>query len=179
MRALAPLAAIFGSAVAARNALYDRGLLKTNCLKWPVVSVGNLRVGGSGKTPFTIALGEMLQSRKIPFDILSRGYGRSTTAIKLVDEKGSAAEFGDEPLLMARKLGVPVIVGGDRYAAGAYAENLFQELRPAHSSTWLHILDDGFQHRRLHRDFDIVIVTPTDASDRLLPAGRLREPLSS
>jgi len=179
MKALAPLAAVFAAGVAARNALYDRGVLETNRLKWPVVSVGNLRVGGSGKTPFTIVLGELLQSRKIPFDILSRGYGRSTTTIKLVDEKGSAADFGDEPLLMARKLGVPVIVGGNRYAVGRFAEDLFQELRPAHAGTWLHILDDGFQHRQLHRDFDIVIVTPSDASDNLLPAGRLREPLSS
>ncbi|MCU1312027.1 MAG: tetraacyldisaccharide 4-kinase [Candidatus Angelobacter sp.] len=179
MSALTPLSAVFGAGVAARNALYDSGVLKTQRLKWPVVSVGNLSVGGTGKTPFTIMLGEMLQARKIAFDILSRGYGRKSGGIRLVDEKGSAAEFGDEPLLMARKLGVPVIVGAERFAAGLFSETQFSGLRPAHGGTWLHLLDDGFQHRRLHRDFDIVIVPPEDVRDRLLPAGRLREPISS
>jgi tetraacyldisaccharide 4'-kinase len=179
MRALAPLAAVFGAGVAARNALYDSGVLKAQRLKWPVVSVGNLSVGGAGKTPFTIMLGEMLQARKMAFDILSRGYGRKSSGIMLVDERGSAAEFGDEPLLMARKLGVPVIVAADRYTAGQFAESEFSGLRPAHGGSWLHLLDDAFQHRQLHRDFDIVIATPEDLRDRLLPAGRLREPISS
>src|SRR4051812_982869 len=107
MSALAPFSALFGAGVAARNALYDRGIFQARRLKWPVISVGNLGVGGAGKTPFTILLGELLQSRKLAFDILSRGYGRSDTRIRLVDEHGSASDFGDEPLLMARKLGVP------------------------------------------------------------------------
>ncbi|MCU1283744.1 MAG: lipid-A-disaccharide kinase [Acidobacteriales bacterium] len=179
MSALAPLSALFGAGVAARNALYDRGILHVRRLKWPVISIGNLSVGGAGKTPFTILLGELLQSRQIPFDILSRGYGRSDTRIRLVDDKGSSADFGDEPLLMARKLGVPVIVGADRFAAGQFAEQEFSNLRPAHGGTWVHLLDDAFQHRQLHRDFDIVIVTPSDAQDSLLPVGRLREPLTS
>ncbi len=89
----------------------------------------------------------------------------------MVDPAGLPQEFGDEPLLIARKLQVPVIVGEDRYAAGRFAESKF--------GPQLHILDDGFQHRALARDFDIVLITSQDASDRLLPAGRLREPLNS
>ncbi len=179
MKLLSPLSALFGIGVSARNALYDRGVFRLRRLRWPVISVGNLRVGGTGKTPFTIALGELLQQRKLAFDVLSRGYGRRGTGIKLVDEKGSPREFGDEPLLIARKLRVPVIVGADRFAAGRVAEEMFSELRPAHGDGWLHILDDGFQHRALGRDFDIVLVTADDATDGLLPAGRLRESIRS
>jgi tetraacyldisaccharide 4'-kinase len=88
-----------------------------------------------------------------------------------VNPGGLSRDFGDEPLLLARRLGVTVIVGEDRYEAGVFAENKF--------GPQLHLLDDGFQHRALARDFDIVLVTPEDARDRLLPAGRLREPLTS
>jgi tetraacyldisaccharide 4'-kinase len=91
--------------------------------------------------------------------------------VTLVDPRGSARNFGDEPLLIARRLEVPVIVGEARQAAGQFAE---QKYGPQ-----LHLLDDGFQHRQLARDFDIVLLTPEDAHDSLLPAGRLREPLSS
>ena len=165
------LSSIYGLGVTARNALYDRGTLRPKRLTGPVISVGNLSVGGSGKTPFVMLLGEMLKERGIEFDILSRGYGRQTGGVALVDPGGSARNFGDEPLLMARRLRVPVIVGEDRHAAGLFAENRF--------GLQLHILDDGFQHRALHRDFDIVLVIPDDAQDRLLPTGWLREPLSS
>ena len=89
----------------------------------------------------------------------------------MVDPKGFPAQFGDEPLLLARKLQVPVIVGADRYQAGLLAEQKF--------SSSLHLLDDGFQHRRLHRDFDIVLLPEADYSGTLLPTGRLREPVSS
>lgn len=176
---LAPLSKVFGMGVAARNALYDRGVIAVRRLDWPVISVGNLRVGGAGKTPFTILLGELMQQRKLAFDVLSRGYGRQSTGIKLVDEKGSPREFGDEPLLIARTLGVPVIVGADRYAAGRFAEKMFSEMRPAHGDSWMHLLDDGFQHRGLARDFDIVLVTAHDKNDHLLPSGRLREKIGS
>jgi tetraacyldisaccharide 4'-kinase len=128
-------------------------------------------VGGSGKTPFVIALGELLQARGISFDVLSRGYRRKTRGVLVVDPAGCAADFGDEPLLIARRLNVPVIVGESRYQAGQLAERKFQ--------SQLHILDDGFQHRSLARDFDIVLMTERDFDDRLLPSGRLREPLSS
>ena len=116
-------------------------------------------------------LGELLKVRGIKFDVLSRGYGRKSRGVRLVDPAGLPHEFGDEPLLIARKLQVPVVVGEDRYEAGAFAESKF--------GSQLHLLDDGFQHRGLARDFDIVLVTPQDAGDRLLPVGRLREPLRS
>jgi tetraacyldisaccharide 4'-kinase len=166
-----PLSAIFGAGVALRNTLYDRGVFKVRKLQRPVVSVGNLSVGGSGKTPFVIALGELLKEREIQFDILSRGYGRRTTSVAVVDPAGSPAQFGDEPLLLARRLQVPVVVGADRYQAGLLAERTF--------SSKLHLLDDGFQHRQLHRDFDIVMLPNSDLDTALLPVGRLREPLSS
>ena len=166
-----PLSAIYGGVVRARNALYDRELLRARRLQGAVISVGNLSAGGSGKTPFVMLLGELLKARGIKFDVLSRGYGRKSRGVRLVDPAGLPQEFGDEPLLIARKLQVPVIVGEDRYEAGRFAESKF--------GPQLHLLDDGFQHRALARDFDIVLVTPQDASDRLLPAGRLREPLHS
>jgi tetraacyldisaccharide 4'-kinase len=169
---------LYGSVIAARNHAFDRGWKRVNRLKHPVVSVGNLSVGGSGKTPFLLMLGKLLQERGVAFDILSRGYGRSDSRIRLVDEKGSAELYGDEPLLLAQNLHVPVIVGPDRYKAGVYAEHMFSEVKPAHG-LWLHLLDDGFQHRQLARDFDIVIVRPEDVKEELLPAGYLREPVAS
>jgi tetraacyldisaccharide 4'-kinase len=160
---------MFGGAVRLRNSLYDSGALPAKRLKGPVVSVGNLSVGGSGKTPFVILLGELLKSRGVAFDVLSRGYRRQTRGVALVDPGGLPRDFGDEPLLIARRLQCPVILGEERFDAGAFAEQRF--------GPQLHLLDDGFQHRQLARDFDIVLVTPDDARDRLLPAGRLREPL--
>lgn len=166
-----PLSGIFGAAVAVRNSLYDRGVFEVNKLQKPVVSVGNISVGGSGKTPFVIALGELFRARGISFDILSRGYGRRSKAIAVVDPHGSAADFGDEPLLMARRLQAPVVVGADRYQAGLLAEKTF--------ASQVHLLDDGFQHRRLHRDCDLVMLPQIDLLDTLLPMGRLREPQAS
>lgn len=166
-----PLSAIFGAGVALRNALYDHHIFQVKKLTRPVVSIGNISVGGSGKTPFVIAMGQLLAERGIAFDVLSRGYGRSSTEIAVVDPKGSPAQFGDEPLLIARKLQAPVIVGADRYQAGLLAEQKF--------TSKLHLLDDGFQHRRLHRDFDIVLLPTEDQRGSLLPTGRLREPLAA
>jgi len=168
---LNPLSAIYGGVVRARNALYDRRLRRARSLQGPVISVGNLSAGGSGKTPFVILLGELLKSRGIKFDVLSRGYGRRTRGVRLVEPGGFPRDFGDEPLLIARRLQVSVVVSEDRYEAGRFAESRF--------GPQIHLLDDGFQHRGLVRAFDIVLVTPEDARDRLLPAGRLREPLSS
>jgi len=168
---LNPLSSIYGVAVGARNALYDRGLLRARRLQGAVISVGNLSAGGSGKTPFVLLLGELLKGRGIRFDVLSRGYGRTSKGVRSVDPAGLPQNFGDEPLLVARKLQVPVIVGEKRYEAGSFAESKF--------GPQLHLLDDGFQHRALVRDFDIVLLTPQDAADKLLPAGRLREPMHS
>jgi len=166
-----PLTGLYGAATNLRNTLFDRGVLSSRRLEQPVVSVGNLSVGGSGKTPFVIALGELLKARGVSFDVLSRGYGRKTRGVLVVEPDSNAADFGDEPLLIARRLGVPVIVGESRYEAGRLAE---QEFQPQ-----LHLLDDGFQHRSLARDFDIVLMTEQDFEERLLPSGRMREPLSS
>ena len=166
-----PLSAIYGGVVGVRNALYDRGFLQPRRLQGTVISVGNLSAGGSGKTPFVMLLGELLRARGIKFDVLSRGYGRRSRGVRLVDSGGLPEEFGDEPLLIARKLQAPVIVGEERYEAGQFAETRF--------GPQMHLLDDGFQHRGLARDFDIVLVTPQDANDSLLPSGRLREPVGA
>jgi tetraacyldisaccharide 4'-kinase len=166
-----PLSAVYGAVVGARNALYDRRLLRSRSLEGSVISVGNISTGGSGKTPFVVLLGELLQARGIRFDVLSRGYGRTTRGVLLVDPGGLPRDFGDEPLLIARRLQTPVVVGENRYEAGRFAESRF--------GAQIHLLDDGFQHRGLARDFEIVLVTPDEARDRLLPAGRLREALRS
>src|SRR5712672_973483 len=165
------MSAIYGGVVGARNALYDQRILKARSLQGPVISVGNVSTGGSGKTPFVILLGEQLKKRGIKFDVLSRGYGRKTRGVLLVGPSGLPRDFGDEPLLIARRLQSAVVVGEDRWEAGRFAEARF--------GPQVHLLDDGFQHRALARDFDIVLVTPEDARDRLLPSGRLREPLQS
>ena len=170
-----PLSALYGTGVAVRNVLYDRGLFRSHRLQWPVVSVGSISAGGAGKTPFVILLGRLLQQHGAAFDVLSRGYGRKDTAVRLVNPAGSARDFGDEPLLIARELEVPVMVGADRFAAGWRTEKLLADAKPAHG-WWLHLLDDGFQHRRLARDIDIVLFSTRDAQDQLLPTGRRREP---
>ncbi len=165
------LSAIYGAGVATRNRLYDRGTFRARRLSGPVISVGSISAGGAGKTPFVVLLGELLKQRGIAFDVLSRGYGRQTKGILLVEPNRAPSDFGDEPLLIARRLGCRVVVGESRYDAGQFAEKQF--------GPQLHILDDGFQHRSLARDFDIALLTSEDLRDRLLPAGRLREPLAS
>src|SRR6185369_15454937 len=138
-------------------------------LNQPVISVGNLTLGGTGKTPLVIALAEGLKLRGQRPVILSRGYGRQNREIVIAGSDWQQA--GDEPCLMAQRLhDVPVVVSADRYQAGLLAEgeklgNIF-------------ILDDGFQHRRLHRDFDIVTIDPVEwaAGEMLLPTGPWREP---
>jgi tetraacyldisaccharide 4'-kinase len=165
------LSAIYGAAVNARNGRFDNGKREVKRLSAPVVSVGNISVGGSGKTPFTMLLGSLLNQRSIPYDVLSRGYRRESTGVKIVDPNGGATEYGDEPLLLAKRLAVPVIVGANRYHAGQRAERRFM--------SGMHLLDDGFQHRQLARQFDIVLVNEEDLADRLLPAGHLREPVSA
>lgn len=166
-RALLPLTPLYAAAVAAKNLAYDRGWARAEQLRGLVISVGNLSVGGSGKTPLTIRLAELLRDQGIAVDVLSRGYGRQSDSTAKVDANGSAEQFGDEPLLIARA-GIPVFVGDSRYEAGLLAE------REA-GSPRVHLLDDGFQHRQLAREADIVVLHRNDFADRLLPAGRLRE----
>ncbi len=163
---------VYASLVRARNARFDR--MAAQRLRWPVVSIGNLSVGGAGKTPLVICLARLLERDGFRPDVLSRGYGRSSKEIERVDSAGDEKRFGDEPLLIARAAGVPVYVGASRYQAGLLAE---AELKG--EGRRVHLLDDGFQHRQLARDVDIVVMHRSDLHDRLLPAGRLREPLSS
>ncbi len=168
---LLPLAPGWGAGTAAKNLAYDRGWLKPRRLTKLVVSVGSLSAGGAGKTPVVLALARLLRERGVEADVLSRGYGRAADTVREVQPDGLAAEFGDEPLEMARA-GLRVFVGAERYAAGLLAERVFPEAA-------VHVLDDGFQHRRLGRALDVVLLTAEDVRDTLLPAGNLRESLSA
>jgi tetraacyldisaccharide 4'-kinase len=167
------LVPLYAAGAAVRSAGWHFGLGPVRRLRWPVVSIGNLSAGGTGKTPFTIALAQLLLRGGIHVDVLSRGYGRSSKDVERVDVHGSAGQFGDEPLLISAKTGVPVYVGTQRYRAGQLAE------RDADSKTGVHLLDDGFQHRQLARQVDIVLVNSEDLADSRLPAGNLREGLSA
>jgi len=168
---LLPLNPLFAAAVATRNFCYDKGLLRVHHLTKPVISVGNLSTGGAGKTPFVLALAQLLDSMELKADVLTRGYGRSTHSTARVNPAGTSAEYGDEPLLLARHL--PVFVGDSRYHAGLLTERLMGD------RVDVHLLDDGLQHRQLARNIEVVLLHRDDFRDRLLPAGHLREPLPS
>jgi len=154
-----------------------------------VVSVGSLSAGGAGKTPVVIALAELLKQRGWHVDVLSRGYRRTGNGAELVDVSvgDPAMRFGDEPVLIAQRSGVPVWVGAERFEAGMLTEGSAASQQPTNSSVTphndkpnrVHLLDDGFQHRQLARALDIVLVTAADVEDALLPAGNLRESLSA
>lgn len=177
MRWLAPAGALYGEAAALRASLYGRGLLPQARLAGPVISVGNLSLGGSGKTPVVVRIAEILSEHGFPVAILSRGYRGSFSGDCLVVADGSAVLAdahiaGDEPVMMARRLpGVVVAVGPRRDVVGRAVESRF--------GPRVHVLDDGFQHLRLARDLDVVCVRPEDVSDTPLPAGRLREGVSA
>jgi len=150
-------------------------------LRFPVISIGNLSTGGAGKTPLTIALARALTQGGLHVDVLSRGYGRQSQLPSRVSKAGNAEDFGDEPLLIAQQADVPVYVAGQRFDAGLLAEGdavaiaaLGEEPKPV-----IHLLDDGFQHRQLARDVDVLLLDRQDWQEWLLPAGNLREPLRS
>ena len=174
-----PLAIGYRVGVSLRGAAYRKGWLKTRRLKQPVVSVGNLTMGGTGKTPLVAYLAERLVARGWKPAILTRGYGRDRAAEVIAVEPASKRapdprEIGDEPALLARKLPeAPIVVGANRYLAGCLAEE--------HFNVDVHLLDDGFQHLALARDLDIVLldVTQSFSKAELLPAGRLREPCAA
>lgn len=262
-KGLLPLTPLYWLALAVRELRLQRGWEPVERLQAPVVSVGNLSTGGSGKTPLTIALARALTRRRVQVDVLSRGYRREGKLATQVDLRGIADEFGDEPILIARAAGVPVYVAARRFDAGRLAEGaagkrgnwpLNQEdhpsgakapidstdfaarlnscpdassllsaacegsarqscadtssllsggcetpthescpdtrqsfsaacLAPAGLISWpsqgVHLLDDGFQHRQLFRDVDILLLNREDWQDGLLPAGNLREPLEA
>jgi len=175
---LRPLGWIMGAATTLRNKGYDQGWLTSTKLDTPIVSVGNLTVGGTGKTPVVIALAEWWIRQGKFVAILSRGYGRTSSGSVMVSD-GHTSEnqpwevVGDEPALMARNLPtVPVLVDEDRIRG---ARLLIDRFHPD-----IILLDDAFQHRRLQRSLDIVLLSAGDTHSayQLFPVGRLREPWS-
>jgi tetraacyldisaccharide 4'-kinase len=160
-----------------RGRLYSAGMLKTGRVAAPVISIGNLSLGGTGKTPFVIYAAEVLLELGAVPALLSRGYGRVSPAQMHILPPGNevpspALNLGDEPALIRRR--VPRMwlgVSTDRLASAA---KILERRRDA-----VFLLDDGFQHRKIHRDLDIVLIDPTQplASDHLFPGGTLREPL--
>ena len=174
-RWLAPLTPLYAAGQALRNRRIESGAEPVRRLAWPVISIGNLSTGGAGKTPLTITLAKALALRGLHVDVLSRGYGRQSKLAVRVDPDGTAEAFGDEPLLIARETGVPVYVAPHRFDAGLLAE----ADSSAVSLSNVHLLDDGFQHRQLHREVNILLINRHDWQDRLLPVGNLREPLQA
>ncbi|HEV2134574.1 MAG TPA: tetraacyldisaccharide 4'-kinase [Terracidiphilus sp.] len=172
--ALLPLVPLYRLALGLGELRFRTGLGPVRRLRWPVISVGSLSAGGAGKTPMTIALARALTGRGLQVDVLSRGYGRRGKSALRVDPNGAAEEYGDEPLLIAREAGVPVYVAAQRYQAGLLAD------ADRSDTPVIHLLDDGFQHRQLHRDVNILLLDENDlTAERLLPAGNLREPPSA
>lgn len=172
-RLLLPLVPVYAGALRLQRWWADRHRARRRSLESAVLSIGSISAGGAGKTPVVLALARILHQREYAVRILTRGYKRSSTAVERVDPKGNADRFGDEPLLLAQRSGVPVYVGASRYEAGLMAQD-----NPG-GAMIVHLLDDGFQHRQLARDLDIVLLTRKDVNDVLLPAGDLREPLSA
>lgn len=167
----------YGGAVRLRSLFYSLGLFNPKRLPCPVISVGNITVGGTGKTPLVMLLAKRLTERRIPVAILSRGYKGKKSSGPLVSDGQtvflSSADSGDEPFLMANVLnGVPVLVGKDRFANGQMALQRFG-VRGL-------LLDDGYQHLRLHRDLNILLVDSRIGfgDHHLFPRGILREPLT-
>lgn len=170
-------AKLYEFGVRLRIRFYERGVLKSHRLETPVISVGNLTVGGTGKTPCTAALAQMLRDAGLDVAILSRGYKRASAGRVEVSNireiLAEPEEAGDEPYLLARACpGVRVIADRDRYAAGRWIE---QRARPS-----VFLLDDGFQHLRLRRNIDLLLIDGRDdlSKAEMVPFGRLREPLT-
>ena len=175
---LSAASSLYGAVATWRRRSHSRDPRRRRVLSRPVVSVGNLRVGGTGKTPTVAHLARLLLSRGERPVILTRGYRRrlTTAGVTVVSDLARVIApldtAGDEPLMLARALpGVPVLVGADRYASGRFAEE--------HFGATVHLVDDGFQHFELARDVDLLMVSEEDLTDRVIPAGRLREPLAA
>ena len=167
-----PVSIVFGIAVALRRILYFLRVLKSVHPGIPVVVVGNLTVGGSGKTPLVIWIAEFLKSKGWSPGIVSRGYGARITEPRAATLAAEAAEVGDEPILLSRRSGCPVWVGADRVQVAA-------RLRAAHEDVNVLLLDDGLQHYAMRRDVEIAVVDARGLGNGfLLPAGPLREPRS-
>jgi tetraacyldisaccharide 4'-kinase len=166
---LAPISAAFGALIVARQWLYRSGALSVVRLPVPVIVVGNIMVGGAGKTPLVQALAECLRSHGRHPGIVSRGYRGTDRGPSEVTPDGDPLRFGDEPIILART-GVPVFIGRDRAAAA-------QALLQSHAECDVILSDDGLQHYRLGRDLEIVVQDERGVGNGwLLPAGPLREP---
>lgn len=171
---------LYSAIIKARNALYEKGLLKSFSLGVPTVSIGNMTVGGTGKTPLVAFVAEVLAAQGEKVCILTRGYGRENAKRRVLVSDGEqvlaeAKKAGDEPFELAQKLlGKAVVVAdANRVAAGNWAREKF--------GVTAFVLDDAFQHRKIRRDLDIVLVDATNpfGNGKLLPSGILREPLSN
>ncbi|MGV3654698.1 MAG: tetraacyldisaccharide 4'-kinase [Noviherbaspirillum sp.] len=167
-----PLSLLFAVLAASRRALYAAGILRTGSLPVPVVVVGNIFVGGTGKTPLTIWLVDALRRAGYSPGVISRGYGTRESGPRLVEPGSSPGEVGDEPVLIALRTGAPVVVGRDRVGAA-------RALLAAHPRVDVIVSDDGLQHYALPRAYEIVLFDARGAGNGwMLPAGPLREPLS-
>jgi tetraacyldisaccharide 4'-kinase len=167
-----PLSLLFGMLGSGRRRLYRRGLLQSFRLPVPVIVVGNIFVGGTGKTPLVIWLVQALRRAGFEPGVISRGYGATAQTICTVTADSTAAHVGDEPLLIAQRAGCAVVIGRDRVAAG-------RRLLRDHPAVNVIISDDGLQHYRLQRTFEIMLFDERGGGNRwLLPAGPLREPMS-
>lgn len=167
-----PASLVFGAVVRVRRQLYRFRFLRSAGAGVPVVVVGNLVVGGSGKTPLALWVAEYLAKAGWSPAIVSRGYGGQVDAPRAVSLTSEAAEVGDEPIVLARRSGCPVWVGSDRV-------RVIEALRAKHPEVNVVVLDDGLQHYRLRRDIEIAVVGARGfGNGLLLPAGPMREPAS-
>jgi tetraacyldisaccharide 4'-kinase len=168
----------YGGLLQLRDALYAAGLLKSRHLPCPVISIGNLTLGGTGKTPAVEMAVKTLQEAGITPGVISRGYGRLTAGVQVVSDRSGICSgprsVGDEPFLLARRLpGVPIVVGENRFEAGTLCVERF--------AVGALVLDDAFQHRTLHKDLEVVLINGRSpwGNGRLFPRGLLREPLAA
>lgn len=171
---------LYGAVTKTRNALYEKGVFRSFSLGVPTVSVGNLTVGGTGKTPLVALVAEILDETGETVGVLSRGYGRENSRRRVLVSDGekilvNARQAGDEPFELAQKLlGKAIIIAdANRVAAGVWAREKF--------GITAFVLDDAFQHRRVKRDINLVTIDATNpfGNEKLLPSGILREPLDS
>ncbi|PIE45429.1 MAG: tetraacyldisaccharide 4'-kinase [Gammaproteobacteria bacterium] len=168
--ALLPLSALFYTLTTVRRACYRFGILKTEKAPLPIVVVGNINVGGAGKTPLVIALGKLLAQNGINYAVISKGYGGNYNMPTVVSSGDTADKVGDEPLLIKLKCACPVVVAKSRIEAARLVARQFSE-------TQIILSDDGLQHYQLHRDMEICVINDSIGLGNgwLLPAGGLRE----